>query len=588
MSDAAKQAVIYLRVSSAQQANKSHDSEGFSLPAQREACARQAEALGAAVSEEYMDRGESAKTANRPALRAMLDRLSQGDIDYVIVHKLDRLARNRADDVAIVMRIRQSGACLVSVTENIDETPAGLLLHGIMSSIAEFHSQNLASEVIKGSTQKAKKGGTPYRAPIGYLNIREFVESREIRSVAVDPERGPLITDAFRMYASGDYSLSELGAILEARGLRSRPTPKVPAKPLGVNRLATLLRNSYYVGIVSYQGKPYQGQHVPLTDEATFQEVQDVLEAQRKSGERCWRHHHYLRGSLFCAQCGGRLIYTRAKGNGGLYEYFVCMGRKQGTCSQPNHRAEAVEAAVEDHYDSVQLSERRRESIRNAVRDHVGALAKRASQEIEIANSNLARLENEERKLLAAHYADRISMGLFAEEQERIRRERIAARRLAEQLDFKYAAFVKALDVALSLTDGIQIAYRQAKPKERRLFNQAFFERLEVDNEEISEHKLSDPFVQVLDRRWGASPGKRAPSAEIASIDLVALRNLAAPHEPKHAGTPALLSQRGGSNVRSLVRLRGVEPPRTFRSTRPSTLRVYQFRHRRLRATDTS
>ena len=99
----------------------------------------------------------------------------------MIVHKVDRLARNRADDVEIVMQIRAAGAQLVSATENIDETPSGLLLHGIMSSIAEFYSRKLATEIMKGTTQKAKTGGTPFRAPLGYLNVREFVDGREIR-----------------------------------------------------------------------------------------------------------------------------------------------------------------------------------------------------------------------------------------------------------------------------------------------------------------------------------------------------------------------------------------------------------------------
>ena len=80
------------------------------------------------------------------------------------MHKVDRLARNRADDVEINLAIRQAGAELVSVSENIDQTPSGLLLHGIMASSAEFYSRNLATEVIKGTTQKAKNGGTPGRA----------------------------------------------------------------------------------------------------------------------------------------------------------------------------------------------------------------------------------------------------------------------------------------------------------------------------------------------------------------------------------------------------------------------------------------
>src|SRR5437867_1163391 len=96
---ATKRAVIYLRVSTTDQANTDRDVEGFSIPAQREACFRKASELGAEVVDEYLDRGESGRSADRPALQLMLGRIRQlGDVDYVIVHKIDRLARNRADD----------------------------------------------------------------------------------------------------------------------------------------------------------------------------------------------------------------------------------------------------------------------------------------------------------------------------------------------------------------------------------------------------------------------------------------------------------------------------------------------------------
>ena len=70
------------------------------------------------------------------------------------------------------LALRQAGTTLVSATENIAETPSGMLLHGIMSSIAEFYSRNLATEVTKGMGQKVKTGGTPSLAPSGYLDVR--------------------------------------------------------------------------------------------------------------------------------------------------------------------------------------------------------------------------------------------------------------------------------------------------------------------------------------------------------------------------------------------------------------------------------
>ncbi|MBE1539968.1 serine integrase family protein [Micrococcus yunnanensis] len=97
-----------------------------------------------------------------------------------------------------------------------------MLVHGIMSSIAEFYSRNLATEVTTGLTQKLAQGGTPGRAPIGYLNVRKTDErGREVRTVEVDSERAPLITWAFEQYAGGGTSVTGLLRDLTARGLEA-------------------------------------------------------------------------------------------------------------------------------------------------------------------------------------------------------------------------------------------------------------------------------------------------------------------------------------------------------------------------------
>lgn len=188
-----KKAVIYLRVSTSRQVKRDLDPDGLSLPAQREACIRKAESLGAEVVGEFVDRGESARFADRDEVQKMLSAVKTArDIDYVIVHKLDRFARNTRDDANMTFEIMQAGATLVSVMENIDTTPPGRLMHGLMANLAEYYSANLATEVIKGMTQKAKIGGTVHRAPLGYVNVAQVIDGREIRSIAVDEDRAPL------------------------------------------------------------------------------------------------------------------------------------------------------------------------------------------------------------------------------------------------------------------------------------------------------------------------------------------------------------------------------------------------------------
>ncbi|MDR0593815.1 MAG: recombinase family protein, partial [Bifidobacteriaceae bacterium] len=199
-------AVAYIRVSTKDQATRGGREEGFSIPAQREAIRKQAQNAGAVIVEEFVEAGESGTTmSRRPELKRMLTYVREHpEIDACYVHKLDRLARNREDDVAINLALRQCGVRLVSCTENIDESATGALVHGIMASISEFYSRNLSTEVKKGLRQKAINGGTINRAPLGYFNIRKRdANGREYRTVEVDPARAPLIAWAFEAYATG-------------------------------------------------------------------------------------------------------------------------------------------------------------------------------------------------------------------------------------------------------------------------------------------------------------------------------------------------------------------------------------------------
>lgn len=552
-----RRAVIYLRVSSAKQADKDYDVEGFSIPAQRQACQRKASELGAEVVADFLDRGESARSADRPALQRMLAALKDEQIDYVIVHKLDRLARNRADDVDIAMRIRSAGATLVSVTENIDETPSGMLVHGIMSSIAEFYSQNLATEIVKGFEQKAKAGGTLTKAPLGYLNVREFIDGREIRTIAVDEERAPLVQLAFTLYATGDYSLMQLVHVLDARGLRTHPTPKFPAKPVSLSQLHTILRNPYYTGKIRYRDKIFPGRHQPLIDEDLFARVARVLNGKSVSGERERKYRHYLKGSIYCGECGRRMTFSRNTGNGGAYDYFVCSNRQRGICGQKYLRTDYVELEVERLYKTIQLTKTQRQNIRRHVETQLGGLRAVVDREAERATTELTKLVREERKLLELYYDDLVSKEAYSEETARIATSKAAAQRRVDEASTSAQELLTTLDRALALTASAYKTYQLADFTGRRAMNQAFFERIVVLGEEIDDIKLSDPYAQLLAKDLLDEADAAATKANLAGA-------WAAPGlQPQGAGnqrTPGL-SWAEGSISTSMVEIGGFKPP---------------------------
>jgi site-specific DNA recombinase len=531
---ALKRAVIYLRVSTSRQANKGDDPEGYSLPAQREACLWKAHALGAEVVEEYIDKARSATTAARPQFQAMLSRIrTERDVDYVICDKVDRFARDRRDDANIMFELKACGAQLVSVKENIDDTPSGQLLHAIMAGFAEFYSRNLGAEALKGMTQKAKRGGTNGRAPIGYTNIgRRREDGREVRSVAVDPDRAPLVQWAFEAYATGEWTLTTLTEALCAKGLRTLPHAR-NRTPALVQRsaVAHMLSSRYYIGVIKFQGNEYEGQHQPLISRGVFDEVQEVLRSRRVGGNKTRKHQHYLRGTLFCAECGSRLCFTRAKGHGGEYDYFFCVGRQQKRtgCRQPFVRVDAIEVAIEGYYrDEVRIPTDVQKTIGDGLLNELEYQRSRSRPEILHARKRVTQLAEERRRLSRAVVTGAVSEDDAPMEQARIAQELRQAERILETAEQIQHNIEGTLETALDLLSRCDEAYASAGPTVRRQFNQLFFKKLLIRTDEVEDAEFEEPWEsfrseEVLKQLARSAKAKSARSSSRPGLKIAVL-----------------------------------------------------------------
>jgi site-specific DNA recombinase len=492
-------AVIYLRVSTKEQAAKDETGEGYSIPAQREACLRHIAERGWNVAGEFTDAGESARTADRPMLKDMLRRLAEGGIGAVVVHKIDRLARSMEDHVAIRAALRHAGVQLVSVTENIEETASGRLVEGIHALMAEFYSANLAGEIRKGMTQKAKMGGWPTKAPIGYLNVRKKTGGREIAKVTLDPDRALLVREAFRLYAIGDYSLPELQATMHAKGLTS-PYARRPGAPVSVSKLAELLTNPFYTGVVQWGGVCYQGQHKALIAQSLFDRVQETLRARDVAGVRQRRHEHYLKGLLLCGECGRRLSLTLAKGR---YLYFYCLGQRgpaRTGCRQPYILAGDAEALVEDLYRRIQLPRLWVSRLTEELEAEIVERQAEASERRVALTKILAKLADERGKLLQAFYANAIPLDLLKAEQERISGAEQAAKGDLETTEGDLDGWQDVLRTAIRLAGNCHAAYLKARPSVRRRFNDAVIEAVYIKDRKIGRAEFSEVFAPLFSR----------------------------------------------------------------------------------------
>ncbi len=573
-------AILYLRVSTPSQVKTDYDPEGLSIPAQREACQRKATQMGVEVVDEYVEPGRSATSIDkRPEFQAMLQRIrEQRDVQYVIVYKLSRMNRNRVDDALVLMALRKLKVTLVSATENIDETPVGQLTHGILAAFNEFRSAEDGADIRYKMGQKAKNGGTLGRAKLGYINVREKLDDgREVRTVAVDPERGAFVSLAFELFATGEYTLEQLADALTDRGLRTRPTARRPAGPISDSKLSVLLRDRYYLGYVTYQGVEYHGRQEPLVSPEVFDRVQQVLESRRAAGERQRKHHHYLKGSLWCGRCHfedgreSRMLLQRAEGNGGVYWYFFCRARYDRLCIGSHRAVDEVEDAVLRHYATVTLSP--------ALRDRVRALLLETVADQDMATqllhsqlrTQLARLEVQEENLLDLAADDQLPQAKIRTRLHRIQEQRTKLTAQLREVDDRLDAGVAILEATLDLLDNPQELYRQTTDQGRRLLNQALFTHLYVGDDGITADGLQPPFRGLIGIQRAARQGRPVGSeARDTTENQQAASGLAA-WDTEADLLAAAVYDGDGSSRTAMVELRGIEPLTSSMRPRRST-----------------
>ncbi|WP_194904372.1 recombinase family protein [Catenulispora rubra] len=495
-----KRAVLYLRVSTPSQVNTDYDPEGISIPAQREACERRADELGADIVETYVEPGRSATTTEgRPRFQEMMARIkAEQDVDYVIVYARSRIHRNSIDAAITKRDLRKAGAAIVSIMDYTEDTAIGDLVATVLDGVNEYQSKASGADIRYKMGQKAKLGGTITKAPIGYLNQHIEFEGREVAIVVKDDERAPYLLQGFELYATGQYTAAEVLGALTAAGLRTRPTRKAPAQPLALSRFYDILADRYYLGIIEHQGEEYPGRHDALVTPELFDRVQRVLALHGGGGTRQRTHNHYLKGTLWCGRCGKRFIVMPGRGNGGTYFYFICRGRQDKNCTQPYVRIEAIEAAVTRHYAAVALTDDFRDRLRHQLDDALlGDLAGLSSLKKRLT-ARLAELDTKEDQ-----YLDLV--GDPGWPKEKLRRKVEAIRTEREEIATQLADTSSRLTAgrafflaALELLRDPQGFYERAGTSLKRAMNKVIFPKLFVDGEEIADHQLGEAVRDVV------------------------------------------------------------------------------------------
>lgn len=304
-------AVLYTRVSTAEQAKQQ-----YNLPAQerkvRDFCKQQ----DYRVLRLFTDRGESARTADRPEFQRMMEycraRENRGKITHVIVADLSRLARNVIDQGTTIATLKQLDITVVSVDEPItDDTAAGKLARNMLGAMNQFFSDSLSERTRYRMKAAVNLGRFPWPAPIGYLNVD--------KQLVIDADRAPLIRHAFELIASGNYATTDsVLSLVTAMGLRTRKGRTVTKQTWG-----RLLCNPIYSGWIQSGETRVRGKHEPLVSEEVFQRVQDRVNGKSRPHQKL-NDDFPLRGFVKCAGCGKNLTAGWARGRKERYARYWC------------------------------------------------------------------------------------------------------------------------------------------------------------------------------------------------------------------------------------------------------------------------
>ena len=321
-------AVIYARYSSHAQNDQSidgqlHDAYAF------------AERNGYTVIGEYIDRALTGTKDSRPDFQRMIRDAEKGQFQLVIVWKLDRFARNRYDSAIYKAKLKKSGVRVVSVMENLTDGPEGIILEGILESMAEYYSANLAENVRRGMSELVRRGlfpGGP--VPLGYR-----VEDHHL---VIDERVAPIVREMFRRYADGEGP-AEIARDLNRRGYRTQTGQAFTPSSF------KLVTNPAYIGQYTYGGNVIEGAADAMIDEETFRRANDRrtmnrrAPAQHKAADR-----YLLSGKAFCGHCGSPMIGESGRGKmGTVYHYYACAQKKKtGACRKRNEKKDFVERYV--------------------------------------------------------------------------------------------------------------------------------------------------------------------------------------------------------------------------------------------------
>ena len=363
------EAAIYLRVSSEMQ------KDGFSIEAQKLECMRYIKSEGYHLADEniFIDEAHTAKNEDRPAFKEMMIAAHLQKFSLLVIHKMDRLERNYANQEKTIKTLKEIGGRVYSLGDGLELSND--LICKLLAILNENYIDNLSREVAKGKHQKAREGyfiGS--RVPFGYRRWIPTDLDADRRLLFINEKEAEAVEDIFNMYLTGRYSIADLAKYLNNQGFKTQV-----GRAFCEDTVRSMLENPIYCGLVIYNNRvtkvpePYKGKHQPIISLELFLRMRDYRKqktdryTRRVSNGVQLKNHYLVQALVCCSECGCRLrVRDRTDGS---YTYFDDAEKKGIECSMDGKSivASKLDRIVSDFMKEITLPQKWVEGIKQGV-----------------------------------------------------------------------------------------------------------------------------------------------------------------------------------------------------------------------------
>lgn len=358
--------------------------DSISIEGQTDLCKKEAQNEEIKV---YTDKGFSGANMNRPSFKQLISDIEKGEIDKVVVYRLDRISRSLLDFAGMIDTFKKHSVTFISCSEKFDtSTPIGNAMLSIIMVFAQLERETIQQRIRDNYYQRGKKGmylgGPP---PYGFNKEKTQYKNISTSILTANSDIDNVKT-IYELYNSG-YSLGMI-----AKELNERKIPSPSGKNWSSLAVSRTLKNPVYVKadadvymyyklkgcIITNELSDFIGENgcylygkrdrnvgkytdvsghtLSIAPHPGVIDSEEWIKAQKKLSQNVQIKntgkslHSWLSGVVKCRKCGYTMTVVNYNSQKYHYKYFTCRGKTNYNICEGSKsiQVSVVEAYVEE------------------------------------------------------------------------------------------------------------------------------------------------------------------------------------------------------------------------------------------------